>query len=140
MAEKRVGLLSPIVNAIGMLVVVSLIFFIGYVKGADRINGEYEKMFKEKFYGIGVGTVLSLYPPGIVVSDVYPGTPAEKAGLQKFDVILSINFREATSERLKTEAESGGPVRLEVRRRSQVLQMLILPELMKREVVVIPVK
>jgi S1-C subfamily serine protease len=41
------------------------------------------------FGGIGVG--LNPTPQGPVVARAYPGTPAEKAGLQQGDVILAID-------------------------------------------------
>ena len=138
MAYERAEPVSPAVYLIFALIVLGLAFGFGYVRGMKRIVHEYDKIFSEKFYGIGVGHHLNLYPRGLVVSDVYPGTPAEKAGIQKLDLILNINYGNATTERLSYVVASGATVRLKIRRRNRIFEVLIKPELMQREIIVAP--
>ncbi|MDP3736055.1 MAG: Do family serine endopeptidase [Hyphomonadaceae bacterium] len=38
-------------------------------------------------------------PKGVLISDVYPGSPAEKAGLKKGDLVLSIDGREVFDDK-----------------------------------------
>jgi carboxyl-terminal processing protease len=50
---------------------------------------ELKKSLEKQFEGIGVSLRESLY--GIVVTDLVAGAPAHKAGIQKGDLLLSIN-------------------------------------------------
>lgn len=138
MTDRKVELVSPAVYFLFAMIVLGLVFGFGYVRGMKRIQHEYEKILSEKFYGIGVEHVLSLYPPGLVVSDVFPETPAEKAGLRKFDVILHVNYWEATIDRLQSEVRSGKRITLRIRRRGEEFDVLITPELMQRKLIVSP--
>ena len=71
---------------------------------------------------------LSLARKGeIVISEVIKGGPADIGGLQKQDVIKSINFEEATYENLyKTFARSkpGEEIRLELQRGLETKNLL----------------
>lgn len=140
MTNRRVIRVSPAVYFFLTIIVLGFAFAFGYVRGMKRINSEYKKMFNENFYAIGVETVLSLYSPGLAVSEVYSGTPAEKAGIRKSDVILSVNFGDATFKRLEAISSSAAEVRLEIRRGDQVFRVLVIPELVKRKTILIPIE
>lgn len=140
MTDRRADPVSPAVYFIFALIVLGFAFACGYVQGMKRINREYKKMFDENFYAIGMETVRSLYSSGLSVSDVYSGTPAEKAGIRKFDVILSVNFAAATFDNLKNYTASPREVRLEIRRGDQIFRVLVIPEVMKRKTILIPME
>ncbi len=57
------------------------------------INGAYQSQT-----GIGVRASYSDAPVGIYISYVFPGAPAEKAGLKKGDVITSVDGKTVTEE------------------------------------------
>ena len=69
-------------------------------------------------------------PGGILVDDIYPGGPADKAGLQQGDVILSIDGKEVSSPqalRYYTGLESvGGTIPVEILR-GEKKQILAIP-------------
>lgn len=104
------------------------------------MNTDYQKRFNENFYAIGVETHLNLFPPGLIISEVYAGTPAERAGLRKYDMILNVNFGAATFDRLEAISSSAAEVRLEIRRGDQVFRVLVIPELMKRKTILMPME
>ena len=140
MTDRKAELVSPAIYFLSAIMILGLVFGFGYVRGMKRIQLEYDKILSEKFYGIGIENHLNLYPPGLIVSEVYPGTPAEKAGLQKFDVILSVNYWDATFDRLQAETQSGKRVALQIRRREKELNILVIPELMQRKLIVAPIQ
>ena len=66
----------------------------------------------------------------ILIQDVLPGSAAERAGLQRLDVITAIDGEPAsyaTLERAKRDAD-GDPIRLDIVRRGQALTVLVQPE------------
>jgi len=69
---------------------------------------------------------------GIVIERVYPDTPAAAAGLQRGDVITSINGQDLTksmaSNRLLTDAVESGEVKLDVSRKKSRLRLDLTPE------------
>ena len=105
----------------------------------DRAQRDF---FSKPFLSIGAVAGLSIYPQELSVLRVYPGSPAEKAGLREDDLILSLNGDNPTLEGLKQAAEAGKPVVLYVerkaRRKDKILRILIEPELMQRDMSLVP--
>lgn len=140
MLDTRSVRVSPAIYFIFALIVLELTFGFGYVRGMKRISSEAKKEFDEKFYGIGIETWLNLYPSGLVVSEVYPGTPAKRAGIKKYDVILGINDGAAKFDRLEYISKSAAPVKLVIKRGDRIFKISVMPELMERKLIVAPVK
>jgi serine protease Do len=73
---------------------------------------------------------------GVIISSIQRGTPADRSGLKRYDVILEFDGKKVESEdqfrRYVAETEPGRKVRLRVVRDQQTLE--ILTELMEREV------
>jgi carboxyl-terminal processing protease len=75
------------------------------------------------YYGIGAGLTQDTDTMVVTISKVYEGTPAEEAGLQKDDVIVSVDDVDATSMEVNAlvqliRGEEGTTVRLEIYRAS----------------------
>ncbi|MGC8778422.1 MAG: M50 family metallopeptidase, partial [Candidatus Caldatribacteriaceae bacterium] len=67
----------------------------------------------------------------LLVSEVIPGGPAEKAGIQKGDVLIAVNARPVhdLEEVVQTISSSGGKtITLTIRRNSQKLNINVVPE------------
>jgi carboxyl-terminal processing protease len=70
----------------------------------------------------GIGTALQSYPNGtLFITTVYPGSPAEEAGLQAGDQILAVNFIPVTADNVgsmpeKIRGAEGTQLTLQVRR------------------------
>jgi serine protease Do len=89
----------------------------------ERVAAEFgfslREVYAERYVGISLGPMESLP----VIADVYPGSEAERAGLEPGDVFRKINdeplqsFRHATQ--LLARAPAGEPLRLVVRRGGQ---------------------
>jgi len=80
------------------------------------IDGAYTKQS-----GIGVRVTYSDDPVGVYVSYVFPDSPADKAGVKKSDVIVSIEGVEVTEENYNEiidtiPGDEGTPVKLEILR------------------------
>lgn len=62
---------------------------------ADYYNAEDSELLKEQVDGgyVGIGTVISVDPTDncLTVVGIYPGSPAEKAGIEVWDKLLSID-------------------------------------------------
>ena len=74
-----------------------------------------------KYSGIGAALSQNLTTMEVTVAKVYPGTPAEEAGLLSGDIIISVEDIDATSMELSdlvthTRGEEGTPVHLEMYR------------------------
>lgn len=86
---------------------------------------------------IGTGILPWMQPAGIEVSEVSPGTPAERAGLQVGDKILRIDDVEPHSVEpaLVTylQDRKGAPANLTVLRGTQTISMTLTPALMPTE-------
>lgn len=70
---------------------------------------------------------------GVLVRSVVPNSPAEKAGLQVFDVVLRANDTPLTDitdllALVKSQGESGGQITLDVLRRGQHQSLTVTPE------------
>jgi regulator of sigma E protease len=79
----------------------------------------------------GYGFVSGNYVPMPEIGQVRAGSPAEKAGLMKGDVIVSVQGKsiESWPEIKKHVQESGGkPVAITVRREAEVLSVTVIPE------------
>lgn len=79
----------------------------------------------------GIGAVLSEQSGQLVVASILPGSPADKAGLKKNDVVLSINGRSAENLSLEQAVElirgkAGTSVRLQVMRGKSVFTRDVL--------------
>jgi carboxyl-terminal processing protease len=75
------------------------------------------------YYGIGAGLTQDTDTMVVTITKVYEGTPAEEAGLQKDDVIVSVDGTEATSMDVSDlvqliRGEEGTTVCLEIYRAS----------------------
>jgi serine protease Do len=73
---------------------------------------------------------LGIFPvKGVVVSSVLPGQPAARGGVQKQDVILSVNDTQVDSPRevvrMVGGLEAGRVVRLTILRRGKTLQLSV---------------
>ncbi len=60
---------------------------------------------------------------GVLVMEVFEGSPAEKAGLRAGDVVTAVNGREVRTPEELSSALEEGQVRLEVNRRGQKLSL-----------------
>jgi len=74
--------------------------------------------------------ILGLHPvKGVVVSSVLPGQPAARSGLQKQDVILSVNDNHVESPRdvfrMVGGLEAGRVVRLTIIRKGQTMELSV---------------
>jgi regulator of sigma E protease len=79
----------------------------------------------------GYGFVSGSYVPIPEIGQVRTGSPAEKAGLMKGDVIVSVQGKsiESWPEIKKHVQESGGkPVMITVQREAEVLSVTVIPE------------
>ncbi len=70
---------------------------------------------------------------GVLIQRVYPNTPAEKAGLQRGDVIRALNGQDITQEHITignvfNDAVSQGKVTINVKRKLDILTFTIEPE------------
>jgi membrane-associated protease RseP (regulator of RpoE activity) len=70
---------------------------------------------------------------GVLVRQVVPGSPAEKAGLKAFDVLLKANDTNLSDVRdltnlVRREGESGGKITLDVLRRGAHQSITLTPE------------
>jgi S1-C subfamily serine protease len=79
----------------------------------------------------GIGAALSIRPEGVVISDLVAGGPAERAGLARGDLVLTIQGSSVTGRTLGDITEdirgvAGTTVRLEISRggRSSVLEVV----------------
>jgi serine protease Do len=79
---------------------------------------------QEQAKSLGLSTVK-----GVVVSTVLPGQPAERSGLQKLDVILSVNDTQVDSPRdvlrMIGGLEAGRIVKLTILRKGETLQLSV---------------
>lgn len=80
--------------------------------------------------GVSPGPVM------LGISDIAPNSPAEQAGLQKFDIILAINgtpfeqFEQLTDAPLTRD---GAPITLRVRRAQEEFDVTLTPQLLSPE-------
>jgi hypothetical protein len=70
---------------------------------------------------------------GVLVRQVVPGSPSDKAGLKVFDILLRANETDLTdiadlTELVKSQGESGGQITLDVLRRGQHESITVTPE------------
>ena len=70
---------------------------------------------------------------GVLVREVVPGSPAEKAGLKNFDIVVQANGADLAditqlSELVKSQGASGGKISLDVLRRGQHQTLDVTPE------------
>src|SRR5262245_13410679 len=88
--------------------------------------------------GASIGARVSDSPAGqnIVVTDVPRGTPAEKAGLKKDDVVIDFDGLRVESARRFTrivaETPPGRTVKMTVERQGKRLQLTITPDTRSR--------
>ena len=81
-----------------------------------------------QYGGLGIGIALSKDKKNILVTTVYEGGPAERAGLKWNDVIQKINGKDVSSikEELRTKSltgEAGTTVALEIVRNQEVMEI-----------------
>jgi S1-C subfamily serine protease len=62
---------------------------------------------------------------GVLVLEVQPGTPAERAALKAGDVIVSVDGKEVSNSQELSRALSGDEIRLEVLRQGQPLSLTV---------------
>ena len=71
-------------------------------------------------------------PAGILIVQIVPGGPADKAGLRADDVILSVDGKDAPSvdaiHRILDSRSIGRPAQLRVLRGGEVMNARITPE------------
>jgi serine protease Do len=70
---------------------------------------------------------------GVLVRQVVPGSPAEKAGLKAFDILLRANDADLRdvgdlTDLVKSVGEAGGQIKLDVMRRGQLETLNVTPE------------
>jgi S1-C subfamily serine protease len=66
---------------------------------------------------------------GIIVSDIAPGSPAEKAGLKVGDIILEANGMKINSDQdflaLLVDARAGDTIRMKVYREKKIIEVAL---------------
>jgi serine protease Do len=70
---------------------------------------------------------------GVLVRQVVPGSPADKAGLKAFDILLRANDTDLhdisnLTELVKSEGESSGEIKVDVLRKGQLETLTVKPE------------
>ena len=131
---------GPLVNLRGELIGLNVAVFregqgIGFAVPAKRLSEALAEIFTpEAVNGLWLGSRFRAGPNGVVTATVEPGSPAEKAGLRRGDVVLMANDRAVrTMIDLSREIIAAGEsrdVRLQVQRQNErrAVRIRLMPE------------
>lgn len=103
----------------------------GIEGGPDRQRGTYPKGSKNELVYTGIGAGIQPVVDAALVTSVVRGGPADKAGLQVHDFILTVNEQPVmglTAEALveKLRGQSGTKVMLGIKRQQEILEISIV--------------
>jgi hypothetical protein len=96
----------------------------------DHIEQLLDKIDQSSFAIVGIGIVMSNENRGVVVNDVFKGTPAERVGLTLDDVILAINGETVRDKDglYYTLKDSSSPIKLIVLRDGEAINFSVNKE------------
>ncbi len=75
----------------------------------------------------GVGLGLYEIDEGLRVAGIEPGTPAARAGLKLMDLVVAVDGEPAEDLVAEELIEESGPLRLEIVRDGEILEILVDP-------------
>ncbi len=118
---EGLGFAIPITDA--MPIIEDLMNF-GFVKGRPLIGLSLRYITQSEAYYYGLAS------EGIYVVEVTPGTGAEKAGIQKSDIIISCNDKEVTSvaelNKIRDEHKAGDTITLKINRNGNISDFKVI--------------
>lgn len=105
----------------------------------------FNSSMKGEYYGIGVQVSKDKKTGGIIINEVFEGSPAEEAGLKKNDVIIQISEKKVTKMELQNaikliKGEKGSKVKIIILRKSKKKPVSKVFWVERREVVIPTVK
>ena len=103
----------------------------------ERGEGEASESLHVSLPGLGDVSALGVVPTSVLISDISPGSPAARGGLEPGDLILSVDGETVGSFNsfAETVRTSGGrTLRLVYARDGRLQQVAIAPELLSAEV------